>query len=78
MKFYLVILTAAAIICLTGCSSKDQVYEGVYEGLKMGKDFEQDRQDPSGDRITTDDEKLPDYDRYKKDREDTLNKNRKY
>ncbi len=53
-----------------GCSSKDRVYEGMYEGLKMGKEL----QEPTDEQIATSDEELPDYQRYKKERGEILEK----
>ncbi len=64
------------IVCLTTCTSKDQVYEGVYEGLKMSKGLEDQQQGPSEDKLMTDDEKLPEYDQYKNRRKEILKKNK--
>ncbi len=43
----------------------------------MSKDLEDQQQGPSEDKLMTDNEKLPEYDQYKRKREEILKKNNK-
>ncbi len=76
MKNILLFLFILGFLCTFGCSSKEDAYRNVYEGLKMGKDLQEERDDPSGDRRITDDEKLPEYDQYKNRRKEILKKDK--
>lgn len=58
------------LIGLSGCSSDDQVYEGVYQGLKMSTES----REYGNDEVLSGEEELPDYQQYKKDREKILQK----
>jgi hypothetical protein len=53
---------------LTGCLSKERVYEGVYEGLKQREQIIH----PSNEPVP---QKLPSYDEYKREREKVLKEN---
>jgi len=50
---------------LTGCMSKERVYEGVYEGLKQREQIVNPSNEPES-------QKLPSYDAYKREREKVL------
>lgn len=56
------------IFILTGCASKEKVYQGVYEGLKQREQIVNHSNEPVP-------QKLPSYDEYKKEREKALKEN---
>ena len=49
-------------ILMTGCASREKIYEGVYEGLKQREQIVR----PSNEPVP---QKLPSYDEYKRERE---------
>jgi hypothetical protein len=53
---------------LTGCASKEKVYEGVYETLKQRDQIV----NPSNEPVP---QKLSSYDEYKREREKVLKEN---
>jgi len=70
MKNVFVIGLAAVLTYLAGCSAKEQLYESLYEGLKMGQELRQ----PTEEQDLVGDEELPDYHQYKKERQVILKK----
>ena len=73
MKKVSLFFLAIIFSCLPGCSSKEQIYEGMYEGLQMGRDL----REPAEDQDPVGAEELPDYQQYKREREEILEKNKK-
>lgn len=67
MKHLSLLLGLSLVIFSTGCSSKEQVYEQIYGGLKMRERMEQHPLDiASQDQIS--------YDRYKKEKDSSFGK----
>jgi hypothetical protein len=60
--FCLVAFAAVLFISLPGCS-KERVYQGVYEGVRMNDD---------AGRESTEPERMPTYDAYQRDRLDII------
>ena len=53
------------LIAISGCSSKERVYEGIYEGMKMREQVVH----PSNEPVLP---KQPTYDEYQREREKIL------
>jgi hypothetical protein len=57
------------LLAATGCTSRERVYENIYEGLQMREQIVNPSQEPVPPRP-------PDYSVYKRDREDILQDNK--
>jgi len=67
MKYISLFLCLSFAVCSASCASKEQVYEHIYEGLKMRERMEQDPIDlASQDRVS--------YARYKKEKDPASDK----
>lgn len=61
MKYLSLLLSLSLAVCCASCASKEQVYEHIYEGLKMRERMDQDPLDiASQDQVS--------YTRYKKEK----------
>ena len=68
-----IVIVVLLLIMVTGCSNKEQIYEGVYKGMGA---MEQNRraEDPSYDPITGSEQPQPGYHIYKMERQEILKK----
>lgn len=67
MKYLSLLLSLSLAVCCASCASKEQVYEHIYEGLKMRERMEQDPLDlASQDQVS--------YARYKKEKDASFGK----
>ena len=58
----LVLVAAVILATMAGCS-KERVYEGIYEGVRMQDQAKQQADDP---------DKMPTYDEYSKERQEVI------
>jgi len=65
MGLFILILFLSAV----GCTSRERVYENMYEGLKMREQIVNPSDEPVPPRP-------PDYSEYKREREDILRENK--
>jgi len=61
------------LIMMAGCSNKEQMYEGIYNGMRA-VDQNRRTENPSYDPITASDQAQPGYHTYKMERQEILKK----
>jgi len=73
MRLSVIVLAVVVSIVMIGCSSKEQLYENMYNGLSAA---ERNRrtQDPSYDPVRASEQEQPKYRQYKREREENLAK----
>lgn len=67
MKYISLLLVLTLAVCGAGCASKEQVYEHIYEGLKMRGRMEQHPLDVASQEQVS-------YTRYKKEKDASFGK----
>ncbi len=71
LKIVIWLMGFVILLGSTGCSSPDNVYHGLYDGLQKGERVERSREDPSAEPIS---EPEPGYYQYKAERDAVLKK----